>query len=337
MAQLVKTPYHTAGEYHLSQLAYRHRPLNGETLIFVASMPIMVIRDRWNGKRRHAVTVDVAIKQASTDRPARSYTNPHESIRRPLLLSLDATEHQPNGNYSGGWDTVRDTIRKYSTEFLIPRKQVSAILATAGRWDDNNWHNGCVHQDKAKWGKSPRYTVRKSTTAPTAAWDRKPVLGPYFEMKTTSQLWQSEGGCLSKPCRACGFRWGNDRLVESLPLDVMAMIVSWFGDDPDYRAPVAPVETCANPLIYPVKVAPDLSFFPDPPAGITATIDADWQIVWKSATGDRWSRFRFSTRDTPPSLWGFDCGYTGQQATLNHLLSRLTIEEAIRLAIGWLS
>jgi hypothetical protein len=335
MGKLVALPYYR--EDYPRTLQYRRRPLNGETLLFVATMPIMVVRDRYQANRRQTVTIDATILQGDPARHYRSYTNPHEAIRRPLILHLEANEHAPGGNWNRlDADAARTLARRYSTERLIPSAQIGEMLTIAARWNDNNWHNGCAHQDRARWGKSPRYLIRKSQTAATAGWDRTPALGPYFEMKTTGQLYASEGGCLAKPCRACGYRYGTAHLCESLPADIMATIRAWFPE----VAPLAeaqPVETYPDPLDYPKPEAPDLSWLPVAPPPLVATVEGH-NLFWKTPDGDRWAKFGIDTRRR--AIYGLNLGYAGQESS--HCLHTWqdtpdSAAEYARLAIGWLS
>jgi hypothetical protein len=69
-------------------------------------------------------------------------------------------------------------------------------------WHLNDMSAGCEHQRKAGWGR------RKLTSGPKA--------GSY-----SGQAYPAEGGCLTKQCRICGYKYGSAWIYRPLPREVM--------------------------------------------------------------------------------------------------------------------
>lgn len=323
---LVATPYYRPEVYD--------RPLNGETLILSAVRPIMVVTEHpaWvNKPRRTTIDASAVVMQASAERSQRTHANPHEIARQALHLKMHTQQHtQGNRRDRLEWADMLTMATRDDTELLIPLEQIRTLAALASRWSGNSWHNGCTHQDRAGWGRTPRYTVRDSQIAPTGKWDRTPITGPYLETKTTSQLWPYQGGVLTKPCRVCGFHWGSDRLVEPLPEDAASEIAALFPGKALAPHPFTMIEP--SPLVYPVKEEDDLSWFPVAPDGVIVTARAS-AVVWESADRARWFRFDLALRKR--ETWGGKYGHAGTEG--HYLFNSVPLADMIRVARGWLA
>lgn len=100
--------------------------------------------------------------------------------------------------YCGG--QIVDKIAK-----MFPHnKKVRRMAQIWEKYHLNDMQAGCKHQRALGWG-------------------TKKLAGGEWE----GHKYESEGGCLSKPCPTCGYKYGSKWLREEIPTEIIAEIESW--------------------------------------------------------------------------------------------------------------
>lgn len=139
-------------------------------------------------KRKKDVRVEVRIYEKKEGRPC---------------LTLLGTVGRGNGMEMAGQIFANGDKHDVLTTPYLDAATLAKLYEIWGRWHLNDMRAGCIHQIAAGWN-----TKRLES----GEWE--------------GHAYESEGGCLCKPCPVCGYKYGSQWLYEALPQEVIDWLVA---------------------------------------------------------------------------------------------------------------